>query len=401
MEIIKKNLLLFIVLGVTVVTSVTLLIFVLLAHGDMMESVKKIDEIKAQIVEVQRQKPAPGPLNLSRINKDADSYKIKVKDLYHYFGMTYYDAFQAFIKALDMNEETFMTKFREFWTQNAIRGSNIQQLYIKFFQSLDQDKLAKGKENFRLIYQKETVEKVSESNIDDIIYYAIGINRPMSPVAAKAYLVGIQETLLKQFEGNKVAIGENVSTFTFGRYFGNEMPRTEDVPGIIEITNVIGDVCTRCVDSGISRIDSITRGPLEGTAEGKFVRYRVNFEVTGEMPTLRKLINSLSDAYKSNRVYVVRNMFLEQLKDPVPDFVNEGLPTVRPVVVKEESIAEAEKAKEAAEKAKKPAKKIEFWQERNYGRAVLGGGSPIAKQVKMTLEIDYIVFIREKFTIQE
>jgi|GEM_PF-3490205 len=405
MEIIKKNLILFIVLTLTVIASAVLLVFVLIAHSDMIASVQKIDEIKAQIVELQRQKPAPGNTNLIRINKDTENFKRKLADIYHYFGITYYDAFQAFVQALGMNEETFMSKFRDFWSQNAIRGSNTQQLFIKFMQSLDQDKLSRGRENFRSIYQKQTLEKINDANINDIIFYTIGVNRPLSPAGARSFLTGFQEELLRVFDDHKIAIGENVSSFTFSRYFSSELPRTEDIPAIIEISNIIGDVCIRAAHSGISRIDSISRGPLDGTGDGKFIRYRVNFDVAGDMASLRKFLNSLEDAYKVNRIYVIRNLSFEQVNDRVSEFTSDGAgnTVAKTLTVKEEqAISEAEKARQAAlEKVRKAAPKKDFSQEKSYGKAIFGGLTGAAKLVKMSLEMDYVMFVREKFTIQE
>lgn len=401
MELIKKNILLFSVLGITLIVSIALLVFVLIAHGEMMVSMEKIEAIKKDISDLQRQKPVPHKTNMTRINKDSEAYKVELQNIYHYFGQPYRDAMLAFVGALGMSEEAFMTKFREFWTQNAIRGSNVQQLFIKFSREFDTFKFNKAKEVFRQVYQKQTLEKVNDTNLNDILLYIIGANRPMSPLAAKTFITVMQDEMIALLKNNNIRAGEGVYTFTFGRY-ANEMPRIDEINHIVENMTIIGDIFTRIAASGIKQVDSIARGPLEGTVDGKFLRYRYTLEVTSETEQIFAFINNLADAFKSNRIYIIRNMTLEKTFDRTIEYTNEGLPsarilpTTREVLPGENPEGQPVKPKEV-EKPKKPAKKVPFNEERSYGKTLIGA----SKQVKMLVEFDYVIFIREKFTIQE
>ena len=50
--------------------------------------------------------------------------------------------------------------------------------------------------------------------------------------------------------------------------------------------------------------------PLDGVKKGSYVYYTYEIEVTGSMASLRDFLNGLSDAYKDNRIYNVRELSL-------------------------------------------------------------------------------------------
>ena len=60
--------------------------------------------------------------------------------------------------------------------------------------------------------------------------------------------------------------------------------------------------------------------PLQGTKKGSYLYYTYEIKVTGTMASIRDFLNSLSDAYKDNRVYNVRDVSLARdIENEKPD----------------------------------------------------------------------------------
>lgn len=405
MEIIKKNLILCIVLLITVALSATFIVFIFIGNNQMRQALSSIEMIKTDITELQRQRPTPHKTNLTRINTDIEEYKTRIENIYQYFGQPQRDAFIAYIGALGMTEKEFMNQFEEFWTQNAIRGSNKYQLFIKFNNLFNSFKLNKAREIFREIYQKTTIERVNESNINDILMYTFGVPRSMSPMACKSQIAFMQEDLLKMLDKAKVSFSPGISTFTFGTYLGtNTLPPDRDIPHIMDNFIVIGDLVQRIIASGIKQIEVIDRANLNGFESGKFTRYRYTIEVIGRMEELRSFFDLISKAYIDRRIYIVRNVTLEKRVDKAYELTAEGpaylvrptassLPGFEGQQVEKKDDKQTDKEKEAAKKLAA----MPFNERPGYGATLVGSD----KFVKMIVELDYVEFNRKKFTIQE
>ena len=78
---------------------------------------------------------------------------------------------------------------------------------------------------------------------------------------------------------------------------------------------VIGDMVRRIADSGIDSIDDFAATTREGIEDSGYRSLRFQFEVTGHLESIRKVCDILNDAWKDNRVYIIRLMNLEKLDD--------------------------------------------------------------------------------------
>ena len=78
---------------------------------------------------------------------------------------------------------------------------------------------------------------------------------------------------------------------------------------------VIGDMVRRIADSGIDSIDDFAATTREGIEDSGYRNLRFQFEVTGHLESIRKVCDILNDAWKDNRVYIIRLMNLEKLDD--------------------------------------------------------------------------------------
>ncbi|MBN2641536.1 MAG: hypothetical protein JXR78_07785 [Victivallales bacterium] len=409
MNFIKKNIILCLALGATLVSSVVLMVYIFVGHGHMTQSLHKIEEIKSEIKKVQRQKPKPHKTNLIRIQKDASEYQVKIDQLYSFFGQPYRDAYNSYVNALgkDMTNEKFIVLFEEFWNKNAIRGSNQRILFDRFnIQNFAPFDLSKAKDIFKNIYKDQTIETIDEGNINEIIMHAIGVPRRMSPLQCKMVLSSIQENLLELIKSNQIYTGTAVATFTFGNYLGTTtLPPEEDIPSIIEQLTIIGDIFKRIAQSGIKNVENIERGALHGIEEGKFRTYSYTFTLIGKMDELRAFVNLLSEAYTSKRVYVVRNISFVKMQDQAQELLTEGHSFKSPVAVTakaEQEVApprpgaKLTEAQIAAERAKAEAKRP-YYERETYAETLIGE----SKDVRMEISFDYIEYIRKQYKIQE
>lgn len=414
MNFIKKNIILCLALGATLVASAVLVMYIFVGHGHMTRSLQKIEEIKSEITKVQRQKPKPHKTNLIRIQKDVSEYQVKIEQLHSFFGQPYRDAYNSYVNALgkDMTNEKFIGLFEEFWNKNAIRGSNQRILFDRFnTQSFAPFDLNKARDIFKNIYKDQTVETIDDGNINEIIMHAIGVPRRMSPLQCKMVLSSIQENLLELIKSNQIYTGTTVTTFTFGNYLGTTtLPPEEDIPSIIEQLTIIGDIFKRIAQSGVKSVENIERGALFGIEEGKFRTYSYTFTLIGKMDELRAFINLLSEAYASKRVYVVRNITLAKLEDKAQELLTEGHSFRTPVAVAARTEPEAVPAAPArgrpgarlteaqiAEERAKAEAKLPYYERANYAETLIGA----SKDVRMEISFDYIEYIRKQYRIQE
>ncbi len=405
MNFFKKNIILCIVLGLTFIASGTLIVMIFIGHGKMLHSMEKIDKIKAEIKKLQRQVPKPHKTNLIRIKKDIDEYQTKLTHLQNFFGQPYYNAKRSYIGALmkDMSEDKFMEMFEEFWNKNAIQGSNRHQLFMQFNRAFPPKQLSVAKDLFKAAYQKETIEKIDETNINDIIMYTLGVPRTMSPVQCILVITKIRENMLKKLQDAKVFISDEASAFTFREYINKQMPPEIEVPAIIEQFTIIGDIVQRIIKSGIKQIDRISRGNLNGTESGNFIIYKYDLTIVGKMKELRAFVNQLSEAYAHRRVYVVGNIVLKKVVDGAESILSVDKNKLSTVAVNKPdhhmdleggmNLHNAATTTVAAEdESKKP-----YYKRSDYGKAVIGGN----ENVEMQLSIKYIVYKRKIHTISE
>ena len=435
MDIIKKNLVLFIVIGVSLIACVILVFMVIRGHQEMSQSIAKVEEIKSKIAELGKQRPSPHPNNMVKIKKDIELYQDEVDGIVRIFGQPYRVALNTYISALDagLNEKTFMEKFNEFWTQNAVQGSNRYMLFDKFIKEFNEFNVNKAKEIFKQVYQKNTCEKIDDGNINDIIMSSIGVPRTLSQVDFRMFLSQMQTELIKYFNTNNVLYSETVSSFSFNEFMTeNANYAKEDIPLVVDNFIMLGDLIKLAVDAGVKDIQAVHHGTLSGTVDGKFTRYRFQLEVAADLDVLQKFVNAINDAYKTNKVYIVKGIELEAVTDKAkelttqqieflskkgagnqpdgpgnevmePGMVPGGMmppgavgrgPAMRGRMAGGMSMMPENKAVKDKEEKKT---NVPFYQERNYGMVLIGGD----KKCRMIIDVDYVVYNRPKFIIQE
>ena len=112
MELIKKNIVLFVVLGIALLVSIVLCFFVFQVSVKMTKHQESLLTQKDKIKKLIEEKPSPLKGNLDAINSDADQLKLKVQEIHQVFGKPYRSAIQAFAAALQVSEYSLYSKWR-------------------------------------------------------------------------------------------------------------------------------------------------------------------------------------------------------------------------------------------------------------------------------------------------
>ncbi|OGV39865.1 MAG: hypothetical protein A2020_15715 [Lentisphaerae bacterium GWF2_45_14] len=398
MDFVKKNALLAIVLAVTFVICATLLFLVYQRHGELKKSFAQLESIREEINNLIRQSPAPLKENLDRINDDSRVMKEKADEISRIFGQPNRFALQSFAAELGMTEDEISARFRDFWSREARKGSNRYQLLIKFKKEFDRAKLAKAIEAFMKIAQKETVEPLDDANTDDLLLASLGLPRAMSNVNCKTYMISkMQPNLVRFLEEEPFTSCNDVAKFSFEE-FDNRMPLEENIPYILRHWTVIDDLVKRIKASGISSFDNLTKlNGLNGEIDREFLKFRYSITVTGSQNSIRALVNSLMDAYKTNRVYIIKNITMEKRQDEIKE-ITEGKetktaarnPYLPPGIGREQAPQPGAPGSKPEDEENLPLQK-----RKDYGIIIFGN----EKNIRAVIELEYVIYVASEYRI--
>ena len=233
----------------------------------------------------------------------------------------------------------------------------------------------KAMEKFKTIAQSATVEKITEGNVDDIFMAAIGVLRGFNGSSTEfdVHSMAIRSELSRLFDEKEIGLAYGADTFEIaepaslsgsgsmmsgpmgmgamgpmgagggatgggttatrggaaGMGFGGlgiePVDPAEELGQKARIVEIIGDLGRRLAGTGIDSLDYFYNTDLLGNTESDYTYYRFDFDVTGSMETKRRLAEVLHDAYKDNRMYIVRHMNMEKIDDDVQGIIDATL----------------------------------------------------------------------------
>ena len=125
MDLIKKNVLMFSILGITLIIVGVLTYMVLVTHGQMGEYIEKVNRLRDEIKELGKKKPRPVADNVVRIKKDIKGYTGLADNIVKQFGQPSYPALQKMCKVLNTTPDKLRTEFREYWEEHMKEGGGI------------------------------------------------------------------------------------------------------------------------------------------------------------------------------------------------------------------------------------------------------------------------------------
>jgi hypothetical protein len=401
MEFFKKNILLSSVMAITIIASIGLLYLVYNKHSAMSETLEDLQRIKEDIKKLQKEKPAPLKENLDMIDEDSGVLDKKLKAIHKIFGKPYRLALQKFAGEFDLTEDQMLEKFREFWDKEAKRGSNRYELFLKFLKLLDQTKLGKAWRVFLVEMQKETVEPLDETNREDFLLAALGLPRTMTNTSCKTYMFATMQPAFLEILDKAEIDSEAVKDFSFGE-FHTRMPLPENIPVILRHWMMLNDLLKRIVNSGVKKINSISKlNGISGEYDEKYLKFRYSLTVTAKQEEIRAFVNELQNAYKDNRVYIIKDISMEKVFDGVKDLTEEHtripvpprgiIPGVAPVPGAAPKTADSGILGDSD-----PEKDLPYYQRKDYGKIVIGA----SKICKAVIEFEYVIYIGDEVTLR-
>lgn len=425
MDLIKKNILLFSILGITLIIVGVLAYMVLVTHSRMGEYIDKVNSLRDTIKKLGKETPRPVKDNIVRINKDIEGYKKVADDIIKLYGHPNYPALVAMCKVLNVKPDDMRNDFREFWTANNNPGI-ARGLVLRTYINKQKEKFGVKKwDDAMAVFQKEiekvTYEKINDDNIKDIYFFTLGLPRVLRDVLCKKFITEMREKLLPLLLKDTI-LPKEVQLLTFSEAaYTNALPKWYDIPDIIFSWSIIEDIVSRLADTGIREISEFSKRGLIGYVDGQYTYYRFNLTVHGSEDSIRKFIDNLYKGYREHRVYVVREISLKRDYDMAAillkksagiDFAIEdtkrnqpgmdpmGMGAPLPGEGRVET-AEMRKKKQEAEEEKKLREaeelKLPFNKRKGYGDVVLGGNM----QIEAEIAIDYVVYNGYKINIEQ
>ncbi len=452
MEIIKRNIVLFVVIGISLLVSIVLVFLVVQASMTLKNHQAELVVQKDKIKKLIEEKPAPLKGNLDAISSDITMAQQKVNEIHLLFGKPYRAAIQAFAEALGVSENTLYTKWRASYEKEKKIGS-VEQIFLKFMGDVLNDgkpkaevKVAKKVEGeakkpdtgtkkedkadadakkaeadaqkadadakkaeaeaqkveedstkveaavaaFKSTFEAHTLEELDQENLILLIIEGLGLSRTMSPEVCTAYVSNMDAKLnsfVKSSDNNTapMVIPDKTSMFTVIK----GMPQPERIPLILKHYKMIEDLVYRMKGTSIRGIVSLTAQSLDGVESRGFLTLTYKIQIVGSMNSIRDFINNLQDAYKENRVYIVKDLVLKKLVDEMKNLTataTTGANATTPVAATATLPAGRPGIPTASEKAEK-AKKDEA-----YGAPVIGSSSDVVADLK----IDYVIYIADE-----
>ena len=322
LDILKKNIIMSVVILSCLIISSVLLFLVLRktkeirAYQDILSTNKtKIEDVRKQLTPSN-----PGPIkeNVDAIKADSVKIKKKLDEVQLFFGKPYRKALQAFIAELGEKEMDVYEKWRENIKKGLKKKLSVTQALAENFKEYEPEKLDAAKAVFKEVLRNESIEYSKDKpfdNIDEYILESLGFNRDISSEDCTRYIEHMNSNLKKllnpQNGVNSIATPPKFSPTVYA----NALPNKSQIPHIIKHYKLKEDLICRLKKANITNLESMDRtGAIDGIVDKNgYLYFNYKMTVKGSLSSIRELVNQMQDAYKDNRVYVIKNLSL--LKD--------------------------------------------------------------------------------------
>lgn len=358
----------------------------------MNQALAKVAEGKQKIDELNNQKPAPLKQNLDKLEADKISFQTRLEQIRTVFGKPLKTSLNTFAEQIGITGDELVSKFRTHWDKER-KLTDKYQILEDFLKQFDKAKLPKAFEAFAKEAQKQTLEPIDASNINDILLDAFGLPRTMSAIACKSFLQQQQDRYLAFFRESTVSLeNDSIVKFSFEEFGDRRLPSTDEIPSILKHWQIIDDMTKRIKKSGIKKFVSFSRNTgIYGTDQKGYVRHSYQIKVLGEMNDIRNLINQFQNGYKDNRIYVVNDISMELLSDEILKI--EGVTAGNAAAVHNNTGRQALPQLSVAEEQKKiDIEKLPYYARPGYAAPVLGAENLI----KAEIDFDYIVYTSDE-----
>ena len=317
MNFIRKNIIFFIVCSLTALASLYLIYLDLAKHSLISKANTETEESRQKADKAYKGKGnRPVEPNVKMIASDTEVVKQRTAALQRIFGKPYRKALIAFAREIGMTEDDLLNKFRDFYENDEQKDKSAEVLIPLFKKSLgDPQKIEPAFNRFIETVQKNTVELLRGQAALDIFAVALGMPRTMNSSSCHVLLATMQRSFFDRRNIPGVLNIQTVRDFTYNEYVQTPPPLSK-ISDILTMMPIFEDIFYRMRLSKISNVESFTRLNEGVSHSDKYKKYSFKTKLTGDIDSIRKLINTLHEAYKDNQVYVVTWVSLISHTDP-------------------------------------------------------------------------------------
>ncbi|HPO89671.1 MAG TPA: hypothetical protein PLJ44_01005 [Victivallales bacterium] len=337
----KKNIVLFVILILSFLFFVTLAVMAFFEWGKVKKYQGNLIELREKVQKLNEQRPYPIKEKLDNINNDVDFLSQKLTEINLLFGKPYQTALNEFIKTLENDQEgkkikvNILTEWREYFKKNFKKNEQPEKILKDFLlKRFSEEKVNQALKNFVAIAKTNTLEDINENNQYVFLLDAMFVPRTLSPDACKVYMLKMEEELFRFVKSNEngqpISVDEKSNVFKVYED-PTKLPPVDFIPNIIRHYSLIEDLVKRMKVAGIDSIKTLQKeNGLEGSIDGNYLIFVYKLELNASSNAVRKLIDSMLEAYKDNRIYVVKSMTLTKAFDEVKSKSPEEKTTASP-----------------------------------------------------------------------
>ena len=327
-RIIKNNLVLIVVLGLSLIATIGLLVWTAMEYIQMSRYIAQTEQLRSDIANLIKKTPAPVDGNVPLIETDIKLYSRAADQLRGKFGHPLQPALDQFISVLRLNDgkKISLKKFKEEFTAEWTKSESTAQKGIdyKLFQRRFRN-WPEAMQAFRGLAEKLTAEPITDNNIDEVFLSSLGVMRRFDnkPENLQRFMAENRRRMLEMTKDKILFETPEAANFSFvlpatsgsGNFDMRSGYLPDDDPMIAPHWEILSDFVKRASESGIHSFVSFRKRAIQPEKVGSFDVFHYSIEVTGTMESIRKLVAILDQAFHENRVYVVRSIFLYQDDD--------------------------------------------------------------------------------------
>ena len=317
-RIVKNNLVLIVVLGVSALVTIGLVVWSVIEYVQMSRYIDQTGQLRSAIATLIKKKPAPVEGNFPLIESDTKLYSRASEQLRHKFGHPFLPAMDQFIAVLRLQDGSQITlkKFREDFFNEWNKGNRLAQKYsdYKSFQRRFRN-WSEAMQAFHGAIQKVTAEPVTEYNLDEVFLSTLGVPREFDrrPENFLRFMAEYKHRLLEMTRDKIAYDNQDASNFSFD--ITGKSYNIADYPMLARQWEIVSDIVKRAGEAGIHSFIAFRRRSIQPEKSGSFDIFHYSIELTGTMESIRKFVTLLDRAVQDNRMYVVRSIFLYQIDD--------------------------------------------------------------------------------------
>ena len=356
--------------------------------------------------------------NLVILSFDEDTLRTMLSDLYKDVHQESSDDADTFMIPDTIQSERAQL-FEKLFNQMIEAPEAVDPARSEDFRKDAAAKFAQAFAIFREEVQALTLEDVTNRVARELFLDALGLPRLMRQRDCKNYVDFLYEKYLNADiipglpADDQIEKERRVQDFIYGKNLNRQaLPVPDMVIPILRNFQIKEDLFRRMKDTGITSLRAMNAGvfygsPMDNDAEGPILLFTYTLDMTASMDAIDAFVNSLHAAYKTDRVYEIKDI---KFSAPYDDMINANAVVAGHMEKAAAPKTTAATTATAANQAIQPAgaavqtasvTRIEYEltdpHNPEYGQTLIGG---TRDEIKCTIVVDYLFYRADNITPQ-